>query len=153
MSISRSSRCTSTRRAEIGYLQGLTDAEGGIRRGDEFYFALDLRPTSPLLAQAIVRAAVDAGMRPVNLGRIPTPALTSFAIARGKGSIMVTGSHIPFDRNGYKTNTARGELLKQHEEPINRAVARVRALLYAQPYAESAFDSRGALKQPGGVAA
>ena len=36
---------------------------------------------------------------------------------------MVTGSHIPFDRNGYKLNTARGELLKQQEAPINRSVA------------------------------
>ena len=32
--------------------------------------------------------------------------------------MMVTGSHIPFDRNGYKTNSARGELLKRDEAPI-----------------------------------
>ena len=64
------------------------------------------------LAQAIVAAIGDAGMQAVNLGRIPTPALASFALSRHKGSIMVTGSHIPFDRNGYKTNSSRGELLK-----------------------------------------
>ena len=73
------------------------------------------------LAQAIVAAISDAGMQPVNLGRIPTPALASFALSRNKGSIMVTGSHIPFDRNGYKTNSSRGELLKATGSAHQRA--------------------------------
>ena len=60
------------------------------------------------IAQAIVSAIREAGMMPVNLGAIPTPAVMCYAIARGKGSIMVTGSHIPFDRNGYKTNSSCG---------------------------------------------
>lgn len=142
--------------AELQYLQLLTPAEGGIRAGDEFYFAYDLRPSSTAfvaeeqgrgeIAQAIVRAISDAGMQPVNLGAIPTPALTSFAISRGRGSIMITGSHIPFDRNGYKTNTSRGELLKRHEEPIGLMVDEVRASLYAQPASESLFDEQGRLK-------
>ena len=102
------------------------------RSGD--FFARDLRPSSDSfvpefegrgeIAQAIVAALRDAGMRPINLGAIPTPALTCYALARGKGSIMVTGSHIPFDRNGYKTNTSKGELLKQQEAPIHEQVAR-----------------------------
>src|ERR1700678_2398412 len=111
--------------AELQYLQSLVPSAGGIQRGEEFYFAYDLRPSSSEfsleadgrgeIAQAIVAAIIDAGMQPVNLGRIPTPALASFALARNKGSIMVTGSHIPFDRNGYKTNSSRGELLKEQE--------------------------------------
>ena len=98
------------------------------------------------LAQAIVAAILDAGMQPVNLGRIPTPALASFALSRGKGSIMVTGSHIPFDRNGYKTNSSRGELLKEQEAPINERVRQVRKRLYEQPWDQSQFDERGMLK-------
>lgn len=139
--------------AELEYLQSLRPAEGGIVRGDEFYFAYDLRPSSTRfvpeqggrgeIAQAIVQAIEDAGMAPVNLGAIPTPALTAFALSRGKGSMMVTGSHIPFDRNGYKTNTAKGELLKQHEEPINQRVAHVRARLYEQPAYDSLFNAAG----------
>jgi phosphomannomutase len=138
---------------ELEHLQSLPTEEGGIRRGDEFYFAADLRPSSTAyvpeqggrgeLAQAIERAIRDAGMRPVFLGRIPSPALAAYAFARQCGSMMVTGSHIPFDRNGYKTNTARGELLKHHEGPINESVQRVRARLYAQPLEESAFDEDG----------
>src|SRR5438270_457923 len=32
--------------AELEYLQSLPEAEGGIRKGDEFYYAFDLRPSS-----------------------------------------------------------------------------------------------------------
>jgi phosphomannomutase len=143
--------------AELEYLQSLPLAEGAIRRGEDFYFAYDLRPSSSEfvaeeegrgeIAQAIVRAISDAGMRAVNLGRIPTPALASFALSRNKGSIMVTGSHIPFERNGYKTNSSRGELLKQEEAPINERVSQVRQRLYEQPWGQSIFDQRGMLKR------
>ena len=68
--------------AELEYLQSLAFAEGGIRRGEDFYFAYDLRPSSSEfvaqeegrgeIAQAVVQAITDAGMQAVNLGRIPT---------------------------------------------------------------------------------
>jgi phosphomannomutase len=142
--------------AELEYLQSLPQAEGGIVRGEEFFYAYDLRPSSSAyvgepprrgeLAQAVESAIRAAGLVPVNLGRIPTPALTAYALALGQGSIMVTGSHIPFDRNGYKTNTAVGELLKHHEAPVNAKVKEVRARLYAQPYADSPFDADGLFK-------
>ena len=86
--------------AELEYLQSLPASEGGISRGDPFYFAYDLRPSSTRfvpeqggrgeIAQAIERAIRDAGMQPVNLGAIPTPALTFFALA----------SHLP--RSGFQ---------------------------------------------------
>src|ERR1035437_8277040 len=143
-------------RAELTYLQGLPESKGGIVRGQEFYFASDLRPSSTAyvleqggrgeLAQAIERAILDSGMRAVYLDRSPTPALTCFALSRHRGSMMITGSHIPFDRNGYKTNTSIGELLKEHERPIGDVVSQTRQRLYAQPYTESAFDETGRLK-------
>jgi len=143
--------------AEIEYLQSLPRSQGGIVRGEEFYFAHDLRPSSSRyveeqqgrgeIAQAIERAIRDAGMHPVNLGRIPTPALACYALSRGRGSIMVTGSHIPFDRNGYKTNSARGELRKEDEQPINERVREVRERLYSQPCADSPFNERGLFKE------
>src|SRR5215472_3813204 len=142
--------------AELGYLQSRSVSEGGIIRGEEFYFAYDLRPSSSTyveeqqgrgeIAQAVERAIRDAGMRPVNLGRIPTPALAHYAFSLGKGSIMITGSHIPFDRNGYKTNTARGELLKTDEKPISRAVELVRERVYNESFVQSLFDERGLFK-------
>jgi phosphomannomutase len=147
--------------AELQYLQSLSPTEGGIRRGDKFFFAYDLRPSSSQfigedrdrggIAQAVERAIRDAGMKPVNLGAIPTPALAFYALERGKGSIMVTGSHIPFDRNGYKTYSAKGELRKTDEVPINAHAERIRAQLYEQPYDQSPFDRRGLFKCGGRV--
>ncbi len=98
------------------------------------------------MAQAIEQAIRDTGMRPVNLGAIPTPALFLYATGQGKASIMVTGSHIPFDRNGYKTNTSRGELLKHHEAPIAAFVRKVRDRECARPLRASLFDAHGMLK-------
>jgi phosphomannomutase len=142
--------------SELEYLLSLPPAEGGITAGDTFYFATDLRPSSTAfvpeqggrgeIAQTILRAISDAGLLPVYLGRIPTPALTAYAISQGKGSIMVTGSHIPFDRNGYKVNTARGELLKKDEDPINQRVAATRQRLYRAPFESSLFTEQGALR-------
>jgi phosphomannomutase len=139
--------------AELEYLQSLHVSDGGIASGEEFFFARDLRPSSDSfvpefegrgeIAQAIVAAIRDSGMHPINLGAIPTPALTCYALARQKGSMMVTGSHIPFDRNGYKTNSSKGELRKQQEAPIQDQVRTVREKLYSQPADLSLFEERG----------
>ena len=141
---------------ELEYLQSLGLEQGGIVKGDDFFYAYDLRPSSSQfvpeeqgrgeIAQAIERAIRDAGMRPANCGRIPTPALAFHALARRKGSMMITGSHIPFDRNGYKTNTSCGELLKEHEAPIAEYVHRVRERIYNQPAHESLFNPQGMFK-------
>jgi phosphomannomutase len=143
-------------RAELEYLQSLAPAEGGIVRGDEFFFARDLRPSATEfvrefdgrgeIAQAVTAAIRDAGMRPINLGQLPTPALACYTLGRAKGCIMVTGSHIPFDRNGYKLYTSLGELSKAQEAPINREVRRVRESIYNQPADRSLFDARGQFK-------
>jgi len=143
--------------AELEYLLGVPACDGGIVRGDEFYFAADLRPSSTRfdmalggrgeIAQAIVCAIRDSGLKPINLGRIPTPALAYYALSHGKGSIMITGSHIPFERNGYKVNTSKGELLKKDEAPINALVEKVRARLYEQSFSESIFNEKGMFKK------
>lgn len=142
---------------EVRYLQTLERRDGGIRPGDRFYVATDLRPSSTRfvaeqgsrgeLTQAVLQAVADAGMLPVFLGAIPTPALTFYALERQCGSIMVTGSHIPFDRNGYKTNTSVGELLKEHEGPIAASVLKARQLVYDVPFEQSSFDDTGRLKE------
>lgn len=142
--------------AELQYLQSLPVEAGGIRKGDEFFYAYDLRPSSTRyvpaqqgrgeLAQAVEAAIIHARMKPVNLGAIPTPALAFHALQRGRGSMMITGSHIPFDRNGYKTNSARGELLKSEEAPIQQRVALLRDFLYGQPFSHSLFDEYGCFK-------
>ncbi|KAH8801466.1 hypothetical protein F5884DRAFT_806732 [Xylogone sp. PMI_703] len=142
--------------AEIRYLQSLPQSEGGIQAGDDFYYAYDLRPSSTeyvengrgALCQSVEQALKDTGMHPISLGPIPTPALTYWALKHGKGSIMVTGSHIPFDRNGYKLNTSKGELMKKDERPINDIVDKTREELLSQSYSESLFNSQGVFRDP-----
>ena len=80
-----------------------------------------------------------------NAGRIPTPALISHAITQQSAGVMVTGSHIPFDRNGIKINKSVGEVLKSDEAGIIGAVERVRADEYARSAAASLFDAGGML--------
>ena len=70
--------------------------------GDAVYVAWDYRSSSPQIARN-VRAAITAqGLTCVDCGSIPTPALALLAMSRASASIMVTGSHIPADRNGLK---------------------------------------------------
>lgn len=77
--------------------------------------AHDLRPSSPGIAAACTVAIEAAGLRTEYAGALATPGLALRAMARGAAGIMVTGSHIPFDRNGIKFYTAKGEILKADE--------------------------------------
>ena len=58
----------------------------------------------------------------VYAGALPTPALAYYALQEQIPAIMVTGSHIPFDRNGIKFYTDEGEISKDHEAAITQAV-------------------------------
>lgn len=85
----------------------------------------DLRPSTPAIMAAIAAAVEDAGYRPINCGFLPSPAVASFGIANGIPSLMVTGSHIPDDRNGVKFNTPAGEILKADEAGIQAQTVEV----------------------------
>ena len=78
----------------------------------------DFRASTPRIMRAVALAARDEGAEVLFQGVLPTPALTLYGITRAIPSIMVTGSHIPDDRNGIKFNLARGEILKGDEPGI-----------------------------------
>ncbi len=65
-------------------------------------------------------ALKHAGLVPVDCGFIPTPALALYAMSRKRASLMVTGSHIPADRNGIKFYRPDGEIDKNDELHITR---------------------------------
>lgn len=75
----------------------------------------DLRPSSPAIAAAVCAGLHQEGLQCDWAGCVPTPALALRALQTGCPGIMVTGSHIPFDRNGIKFYTAQGEILKADE--------------------------------------
>jgi phosphomannomutase len=107
----------------------------------------DLRPSTDRIMRACAQAIVDSGCQVENAGKIPTPALVSHAISTGRAGVMVTGSHIPFDRNGIKINKSAGELLKSDEPGITREVERVRVEEYSRTATTSAFDPYGMFKR------
>jgi len=80
--------------------------------------AIDNRPSSYAMAQACAAALQQAGIEPLYHGVIPTPALAFYAMQRQIPCIMVTGSHIPFDRNGLKFYRPDGEITKADEQAI-----------------------------------
>jgi phosphomannomutase len=126
-------------RGFLAYLQ-----EGRLAyRGDPVALAGDLRPSTERILGAVARAVEDAGMRVEHLGRIPTPALTFYGLSKARASVMVTGSHIPFDRNGIKFVKPAGEVLKEDEAAILGAVARARRDTYARPPGGSLFADDG----------
>ena len=78
----------------------------------------DLRSSTGRILVAVSLALEDEGVRVIHCGRIPTPALCLFGLSRRIPTIMVTGSHIPDDRNGIKFNLPAGEILKEDEKGI-----------------------------------
>lgn len=78
----------------------------------------DLRDSSPSIAQLCCAALRDAGLVPLDCGALPTPTLAYHGIRFSLPAIMVTGSHIPEDRNGLKFYRAEGEIDKNDEAAI-----------------------------------
>jgi phosphomannomutase len=105
----------------LGFLQHLR-AAGVLKAGGDVGIAGDYRPSSPRIMAACAAAVTAMGCRPRNFGRIPAPALAAFGIAEGMPTLMVTGSHIPDDRNGIKFNLPTGEILKDDEAAIRAQV-------------------------------
>lgn len=82
---------------------------------------IDRRPSSPEMAAACTSAAHAMGIEVYDYGILPTPALALQAMADDMPAIMITGSHIPFDRNGIKFYRASGEISKVDEHAILNA--------------------------------
>ena len=119
----------------LGHLAAKSEFAPGTRVG----LAGDLRPSTPRIIAACAAAVQAAGGEPVFCGYVPTPTLALYSIGEGIPAIMVTGSHIPDDRNGIKFYKPAGEVLKDDE-----------AGMRAQSLALSAdtFDTAGMLKAP-----
>lgn len=94
--------------------------------GTGLFVGRDLRPSSPDIADMVIRAGRAAGLQMTDCGDVPTPALALAAMDAGAGAVMITGSHIPADRNGLKFYTPMGEITKAHEGAILGALGRNR---------------------------
>jgi phosphomannomutase len=91
---------------------------GMLEVGADVAVAGDLRPSTDRIMAAASRAVLDVGCVPINTGKLPSPAVASFGLVNGIATVMVTGSHIPDDRNGIKYNRSDGEITKTDEAGI-----------------------------------
>lgn len=108
----------------------------GQMTGGRVLVGYDLRPSSPAIAEDCLAAIVAAGFEPVDCGAVPTPALALQAMTTESAAVMITGSHIPADRNGLKFYKPAGEVSKADEAGIVAALSDV-----AVPdYDESVLD-------------
>jgi phosphomannomutase len=103
----------------------------GMKRNFSFKtvaIAIDNRPSSYAMAKACATALQQLDIDVVYYGVVPTPALAYVAQEDGIPAIMVTGSHIPFDRNGLKFYRPDGEINKTDEQVIITAQVEFTAL-------------------------
>jgi phosphomannomutase len=108
-----------------GFLQYL-ESIGELKKcSTEVAIAGDLRPSTDRIMQAVRRATEDMGYTPVNCGKIPSPAVALYGLVNRIPAIMVTGSHIPADRNGIKFNKSSGEILKADEAGIRQQLVSI----------------------------
>lgn len=104
----------------LAFIRALEEREpSGKLSKPDIYIGYDLRPSSPEIARYCAAAIKDEGYRAVNCGLLPTPALSYYAMQQQSPCIMITGSHIPDDRNGLKFYRADGEIDKDDEHCIS----------------------------------
>lgn len=136
--------CYINTRGFINFLR----TEQQLETGSTIYYAGDLRQSTPRITASVIAAIQDAGFTPVNCGLVPTPAVAYYALQHDAPCIMITGSHIPADRNGIKFYKRGGEILKSDEPAIKTAVAVIRQEIYAHDAETSPFTATGMLKNP-----
>ncbi len=117
----------------LGFIQYLR-AANQLTKTDTIALAGDLRSSTPAILNACSKAILDSSLNVIFGGMVPTPAIALYGLEHGYPSIMVTGSHIPDDRNGIKFYKLGGEILKADE-------ALIKQQMVALP--EGLFNDRG----------
>ncbi len=103
------------------FFQHLGDA--GLAPDTMVLVGQDLRDSSARIAKACMAAAKSLDMEIEYCGAVPTPALAFRALTTKCPAIMVTGSHIPADRNGLKFYRPDGEIDKSDEAAISNRLS------------------------------
>ncbi|MCM2473577.1 phosphomannomutase [Rhizobium sp. CG5] len=93
-------------------------SKGMAKPGSPVLVGRDFRPSSPEISTTAMAALRRAGLEPIDCGELPTPALALYGMKLNAGSLMITGSHIPADRNGIKFYRPDGEIDKDDETAI-----------------------------------
>lgn len=89
---------------ELAVSIGRAIATEAIERGErKVVVGRDVRLSSDLLAESLIRGLTESGCDVVDIGEVPSPVLYYAALNIGTGSgVMVTASHNPAPDNGFK---------------------------------------------------
>ncbi len=117
-----------------------------MREGDKVVFGGDLRSSTPRIMSAVHKAIIDENCQSIYCGFVPTPTLSLYAWEKNHPAVMVTGSHIPDDRNGIKFIKSSSEVLKTDEADILKNVEIARKEEYSKSENNSLFDMDGNFK-------
>jgi phosphomannomutase len=91
---------------------------GMTRPSDTILIGHDFRDSSPEIVANCADALDRLGFKVRDCGTVPTPALALYGLQKKAAGLMVTGSHIPADRNGIKFYRPDGEIDKTDEAAI-----------------------------------
>ena len=123
-----------------------------LKHGDEVSIGSDFRSSSPRIRAAVAEAIRSMGMTVDDQRFVSSPALANHAMNERvviTSSIVVTGSHIPDDRNGMKPYKTTGEVMKgADEEDILRNIEDMRKHVYSIDPFSSLFDYRTGMFKP-----
>ncbi len=98
------------------FVRWLADRTG--KKAEELTVAVgnDSRLSAASLRQAVLTALAETGARVIDCGLASTPAMFMTTVTPGyeyDGAIMLTASHLPYNRNGMKFFTREGGLEKR----------------------------------------
>ena len=114
--------------AFLQYLERKTE----IRHGMDIAVGGDLRPSTDRIMAAVCKAVCDRGYGIKYSGKLPSPAVAYYGFSKNIPSIMVTGSHIPENRNGIKYNRASCEITKADESGIKSQLITIPEKLFTE---------------------
>src|SRR5690606_8790926 len=85
----------------------------------------DNRHSSPALAQAAIAGLVRAGCDVTDIGMVGTPLVYWCAVEAGNiGGMMITGSHLKPDQNGFKLSVGKANLYGEQIQALRQMVER-----------------------------
>lgn len=69
---------------------------------EQVVIGYDMRESSVELYESLAEGILSTGVEVLNIGRVATPVLYSQAYAQGTAGVMITGSHLAAEFNGFK---------------------------------------------------
>ena len=100
----------------LGFIRHLETKTGKPAKELRVAVGRDSRITGPYLAAVLQRTFEEAGLTCLNAGLASTPAMfmsTVFPETACDGAVMITASHLPYERNGFKYFDRDGGLQKE----------------------------------------